>query len=414
MKKIFTLMIALMPSLMNAQIPDSVIIGAQYANTAFYSMQNGVVGTMPNNNWDIAIATYSIQIASVKINGAKGVRLWKYTAGDTTAWNNLDTAGIASSTGWTECFDNDTTMLFSAFESGMTGHPNYGWGIYNSVTHDVNGISLFVIKGMDNVYRKIWIKNQKAIGNNMTIRRAHLDNSNDTTVTFSKDYNTKNYIYMSLSAMAVLDQEPVSNTYDLIFDQYTAFINPPGIRYPVAGVRLNRNIFAAQASGIHPNDAVFTNYLFVNNMTVIGHDWKIQPPPVWIIIDSLSYFVEDQSNNIWQMWFTAFSGGGAGKYVFNKRQVGVASIDAVSSSTVLVYPNPAQDQIQIRYTANRDAQMSLLDLTGKTIMSRILPSTQGIENNFSLDLYSHQISSGIYILQLELDGKMNTQKLIIQ
>jgi len=61
MKKVFTgILSCLAVFQLQSQtwIQDSVIIGIGYANKAFYSFQNGTVGTMPNNNWDISVGVY--------------------------------------------------------------------------------------------------------------------------------------------------------------------------------------------------------------------------------------------------------------------------------------------------------------------------------------------------------------------
>ncbi len=421
MKKIYLLLTLLSTTLMLSSqtvIQDSVIIGNGYANKAFYSLQNGTVATIPNNNWDLAVAVYSIQSASIRINSAFGTRLWQYTAGDTTAWTSLDTTGIASSTGWIECFDQDTAYEPSAFEYTMTGHPNYGWGVYNSVTHDVNGIALFVAKSYTGTYKKVWIKNQKAITNTMTIRVANLDGTNDTTITFTKTYANKNYVYIALESLIINDIEPANTSYELIFDKYNAYINPPGVYYPVSGVRLNRNIQAAEARGIHEDDAVYTNFTFSNNMTLIGHDWKIQPPPVWVIVDSLSYFVLDNPGNVWQIWFTGFSGSSSGKYYFNKRQVAFASIEDEDDNLlkVSVYPNPTSEIVNIIYTneSSTNGWARVFDINGKLIHSVVLTPSASLLQNIVLQPKQIGWDAGIYFVQIELNGKITVQKLIIQ
>ncbi|MCX7745206.1 MAG: T9SS type A sorting domain-containing protein [Flavobacteriales bacterium] len=421
MKRIVTsilLVLAVLQLRSQTVTADSVIIGNGYANKAFYSFQNGTVATMPNNNWDLAVAVYGIQTASIRINGGFGTRLWQYTAGDTTAWNALDTTGLASGTGWIECFDQDTAYEPSAFEYNMTGHPNYGWGVYNSVTHDVNGIALFVTKTYTGSFKKVWVKNQKATTNTMTIRVANLNGSNDTTITFSKTYSNKNYVYIALDDLVVKDLEPANNTYELIFDKYNAFINPPGIYYPVAGVRLNRNIQASEARNIHENDAIYTDYVFSDNMTVIGHDWKIQPPPVWVIVDSLSYFVVDNPGNVWQIWFTGFTGSSSGKYYFNKRQVAFASIEDENNTVVkaTVYPNPASEQVQIIYSNETptNGALQVFDMTGKVVYNAILLPTSGALQVINCQPKQLGWNAGVYVVHVSINGKNAVQKLIIK
>lgn len=421
---IFLITIALtIPSFAQITISDSVVIGNGYANKAFYSLSNGTVGTMPNNNWDISVATYTVITASVRINGGFGVRLWRYSAGDTTSWNALDTTGLGTQTGWLECFDQDTAFEASAFEYGMVYPYNYGWGEYNPITHDVNGVALFVMKTHLGPYKKIWIKNQKAVGNTMTIRVANLDNSADTTVTFSKNYNTKNYIYFSLADMALMDPEPERFSYDLIFDRYLAYINPPGQYWPVTGVRLNQNTTVHEVRNTHVDDAVneMSNIydLTSSNMTIIGHDWKIQPPPAWTMVDSLSYIISpDLGNNVYQIWFTGFSGTSTGKYYFNKRQLAWSNIEENNHpiAKITIFPNPASDIVNLIYSTEQgiNAQMLITDLNGRMIHSRILPSTSGQLSTLGFSPYEIGLKAGVYIITLSAGNSTQVQKLIIQ
>lgn len=420
MKKIFVGFVSVLAVVQlqsQTWVADSVVIGNGYANKAFYSLENGTIGTIPNNNWDFAVAVYGNQTASIRINGAFGVQLWQYTNGDTTAWASLDTTGIGTSTGWVACFDTDTAYEPSAFEYNMTGHPNYGWGVYNSITHDVNGIALFVAKSYTGTYKKVWIKNQKASTNTMTIRVANLDGSNDTTITFTKSYTNKNYIYLALTNLVVNDIEPDNTTYDLIFDRYNAAV-APGIYYPVTGVRLNRNVQASEARFILPDDAIYTNYTFTDNVTVIGHDWKIQPPPSWTMVDSLSYFVKDNVGNVWQIAFTGFSGSSTGIYYFKKRQVAFASIEDEANNTlkVSVYPNPASELVQILYSNETavNGSLQIFDISGKAVYRTMLPPTYGNLQTVKCNPKLLGWQPGVYVALITVNEKNVVQKIIIQ
>lgn len=410
------------PSFSQTIISDSVSIEAGYANKAFYSLSGGNKGSMINNNWDIAVATYTLMTASVRINGGFGTQLWRYINGDTTAWNALDTAGLGSSTGWVQCFDQDTAFEPSAFEYGMTSF-DYGWGVYNNVTHDVVGTAVFFMKSYLGVYKKVWIKNQKAINNTMTIRIANLDNTGDTTVTFSKNYLNKNYIYLSLADMNVMDPEPNRADYDLIFDKYLAYLNPPGQYYPVSGVRLNQNTKAYELRNTQVDDAINDLDLMYtsasSNMTEIGHDWKIAPPPAWAMVDSLSYFVSSNNNqDIYQIWFTNFSGAASGKYYFNLRQLAWISVEENNQvlAKISVYPNPAAEWVNYTYStkAGVDATMTLTDINGRMVYTCALPSTSGELKTQGFSPKSHNLKSGVYFLTLISGDKTEVEKLIIQ
>lgn len=401
-----------------AQVPDSVAMGPAYANKVFYSMAAGEVGQMTYNNWDIAVAVYGIQTASVRINGGFGAQLFQYDGGDTTAWASLDTAGLMAGTDWKRCYDSDTSFEPSAFEYFMTGHPNYGWGVYNSVTHNVVGVKLFVLKTVSGGFKKVWIKGQESINNTMTIRVANLDNSSDTTVTFSKSYTNKNYVYLALSNMQVNNPEPDNTTYDITFQKYEAYVMPPGMYYPVTGVWSNQDVLVAEARNIHEDDAQFGNYTFTDNMGEIGYDWKIQPPPAWTIVDSLSYFVQTPAFNIYQIWFTRFDGSSTGKAVFNVRQIAAASVEDEGNiiGNFTVYPNPVSDRVNILYSMEQnyaDGTCSITDLNGRELYKAVLGNGQGLHTH-SIDVRSLGLTSGIYLVRLQVGTSNAVQKLIVQ
>jgi len=62
-----------------------------------------------------------------------------------------------------------------------TGHPDYGWGVYNTVTHNVTGDSIYVIK-VGNELKKLWIIKKVSINNIYHIRYANLDGSNEQII----------------------------------------------------------------------------------------------------------------------------------------------------------------------------------------------------------------------------------------
>lgn len=393
-----------------AQTTQNISMGPAYQNKLFYSFENGVVGTMRNDNWDIAIATNTITTASISINGGFGAQLFQYTAGDTSAWATLDTAGLASGQNFIECYDSESSFEPSAFEFKATGHPNYGWGIYNSVTHNVNGIALFVIKTTAGDYKKIWIMNQQSMGNTLTFKVANLDGSNEYERTVNKSVGSKNYVYFNLSTQTLIDDEPSNQSYDIVFTKYVSSL-APGVYYPVTGVLLNRTILAAENRGMPVDDANYLTANYTDDISTIGSDWKNFNMTTfqWELEDSLSFFVQDLVGNTWQIWFTDFGGTSTGNIEFQQRNVSTVSVEEVHASEGFqFYPNPAENFIQINTSINSsNTQVVLRDLTGKTIVTQLLNET-----NQQFDV--SQLSSGLYLISVQSANQVFTQKLTIK
>lgn len=408
-------------------VSDSVTIGAGYANRSFYSLENGVVGSVPFNNRDFLVDVTSMYSASIRINGGFNAALYKYTAGDTADWSTLDTAGLATSTGWVRARDNRESISPSAFETGAAGHPNYGWGEYNDITHNVTGNRLFVYKTVGTgtpgtaVWKKIWIKELSSTSLAYTILVADLNGANEETITVSKQGVTgKNFVYYSFATGQTSNDEPAAVSYDLVFSKFEdeySFMGGTSLQ-AVTGVEVAPGAEVATAAGVLPDAANANNYTLAEDLYGIGSAWKTVNTQTFLfdIEDSLSYFVKDQVGGIWQIRFTGFIGSSAGKYKFEKRKLGTASVEEVDGLNAwTVFPNPAAEQVSVLFTTNvaDNAQFTLLDLNGRTVLSENFAANAGL-NQYGVDLGSKNLPAGIYVATLRAGNVLKTTKLIIQ
>ena len=72
---------------------NQLSLNSGYTNQSFYSMQNGEVLNTSNQDWDIAFSTGSFS-STIRTNDGKGVELYTYQLGDTSAWNNINSSDI--------------------------------------------------------------------------------------------------------------------------------------------------------------------------------------------------------------------------------------------------------------------------------------------------------------------------------
>lgn len=391
-----------------SQEEKSLSMEASYAKKIFYSFENGIVGSMDNNNWDIAFAVNTTQTASISINGGFGVELYQYTGGDTSAWMTLDTTGLSTLTNWKRNRDNQSAYEPSAFEANATGHPNYGWGKYNNITHNVIGNVLFVVKTISGEYKKVWVKEQRAIANNITIDVSNLDNTSNYSKTIDRKVGAKNFLYMNLATEMVYDPEPSNQTYDIIFTKYEGLAGPSAY-YPLTGVVLNRGVSSAEVRGLPIEDADLATALFTEDIDVIGSDWKSfnMTSFQWELPDSLSYYVEDLKGNIWHLWFTAWEGTSTGNLKFMQQLVVTANVSELENkSGIKIYPNPATENFTLQLN-EEITQVSIFDVTGKMVYAN---------NNLKFNqviLSATEFGSGLFFVQS--NGKtIETQKLFIK
>lgn len=80
------------------------------------------------------------------------------------------------------------------------------------------------------------------------------------------------------------------------------------------------------------------------------------------------------------------------------------------------YPNPATTQTTIAYTLATKAKVTLrvVDLTGKQLAVLIKQEIAAGKHEYDWQLAKNSITSGMYILVLQVDNKIFSRKIIVQ
>ena len=380
---------------------QSVSLGSGYANDVFYSMENGVVGTASGADWDIALTAESMNVA-VRINGGHGVKL--YDLQSTLAdWATADTAGKMSS----QYFNDEHDWSVGAFNQGATGGMNYGWGDYNTSTHNVEGSRVFAMTWSDGTLKKVAIESMSA-GGNWTVRVSDLADSTWSTLTASKSsYSGKKFLYMNLRQDSVLDREPAASTYDLIFGKYIAQLGG-GMTYPVTGVRTKSGVFSAKVAGVDTlNVDVTANPLNDTSAVTIGYDWKSFSMSTfsWALADSTAYLIQpDVASPIYQVVFKSFDGSSTGNLTFSQRIVSALSQEEwVSAPRFMAYPTPSMGQLTV--ASELSGELSICSMSGLTVHRQNIVS--GVNEIVGLQ----GLPVGTYIIQAQLsDGSSHVTR----
>jgi uncharacterized protein YjbI with pentapeptide repeats len=399
----------------NAQsVIDTVSLGAGYANQIWYSLQNDEQGSAPKNNWDIAfdVSGYG---SAIHINSIIGTELWKYPHADTSGWSTVDTSGIST---WPKLYNSDTSWSIGAFNQGMNNNNPFdlGWGIYNQITHNVTGDSIYIIKLSNGAYKKIWIVNLS--GGTYSFKYADINGANLQNATLTKsNFTGKNFGYYSLQNNASLNREPLSANWDLLFTQYTS-IYP--ITYTVTGILHNKGVQVAEVNNI-ADVATYNNWSahsFNTAINEIGYDWKTFVAPSFVIKDSLIYFVKTVSGDIWKVVHIGFGGSSTGNFIFSKEKlssVGIKDETGNTNAIVSIYPNPSiGGSTTIVYNFENivtSAILNIYDLSGKIIYSEQLNNNSGLH---TYNLNTTSLNAGLYIVSIDVDGRRLQQKLIIR
>ena len=397
-----------------ASLPlDSILMGASYANEVYYSMSNSTVLVTPRDQWDIAFRA-NIMSSSIIINDGTGVVLYTYPKSDTSGWANVDTSGLY---GWTPMYNDPDDWENGAFSRNATGHPDYGWGIYNTSTHNLKGDSLFIIKLRNESFRKIWIQRKYSSANTYVFKYAFLDGSDEHQVTLDcMPYSTKDFVGYNLAMNVVVDFQPPKADWDLLFTKYMS-VQPNGTPYPVTGVLQHSEVGVGKHSQVSPGFTDWGTDGFEFSRQVIGWDWKVfdMQSFTYICLDSLVYFVQDQGGDVYEMIFTKFAGSGSGKVVFGKGKVSLVGIDQPADQKELlsVYPNPASSEVNITLNGkfSEDLKVKITDILGKVVFENHF---SGLSGNLNYSIPVHQWEPGLYIVTVNNNVINITKKLMVK
>lgn len=277
--------------------------GAGYANDIYYSLTDGVVATPSRTEWDIAFYTNPMS-SSIKTNDGNGIKLYVWPNGDKDAWSNADTVGMSS---WTPLYNtySDTTWENGAFDKGALGHPDYGWGEYDTNTHSVYGDSIHIVKFADGSVKKLFIDRREATNNTFYIKFANLDGSNETNAEIDASvYTGKNFIYFSILNNQVIDHEPAAGTWDLVFTKYW----DSSIPYSVTGFLTNGSTMVAEVAETDTASNEYMGADYSKVLNTIGSDWKnfSMETFTYVTTDNLLYYVKTSDNKYFKIVFTSF------------------------------------------------------------------------------------------------------------
>ncbi|MEI7492313.1 MAG: T9SS type A sorting domain-containing protein [Bacteroidota bacterium] len=394
-------------------VNDTVTMGASYANEIYYSMANGKILSSPRNSWDIAFRTKKFS-SSILTNDGMGVVLYTYPKSDTSGWATMDTAGLYS---WARMFNDPNNWENGAFSRNAKSHPDYGWAIYNDVTHDLVADSLFIIKLSNGSFKKLWIENKRSVQDIYHFRFANIDGTGEHTDTLNLagDLGT-DFVGFSFETNRRVDFQPSLADWDIVFTRYIS-IQPNGTPYPVTGVLNNQGI---KSKKFQPVPLSYNDYE-VNSWdslrSSVGYDWKElnNQTYTYTIVDSLVYFIRQANKDIYKLYFTNFAGSTSGVINFTKQKALSFGISEMNRSglSVKVYPNPVTTTMHLLVSGNTGDEIHIVlsDLSGRQLGAdhpcRLM---EGL-NLFTLDVAG--LTPGVYFVTASTAATKAVTKVII-
>jgi hypothetical protein len=399
------------------------IAGITYPNDVFYSMKNGVVATIPGNDWHLAFAIRAaappfnvMRSTTVLANEGRGVAVYASTQSPAN-FASFDTTGYRT---WVNPHNSDSSWDVGALNAyrDVTDGFDFGWGAYDQNSHDLTGTKVFLVRvtlgsgqSTMTVFKKVKIE-RLAYDTQWVFTYANLDNSDLKTVTINKStFSGKLFAYHNLITDSTLNREPQGN-WDVLFTRYGANYTQFGqtIFSTNTGALSYPTLLTSRADGVPVDSAVARTY--TNNLTGIGTDWKTNPgpgQPNFVVRDSVSYFTKTANNRQDKLVFKSFAGSSTGLIVFNKTNItlGTGLASAKSIGLVSMYPNPASTSISFELNDTKNYNVSIFDITGKLQIN-----TPVNASNNSIDIST--LGAGIYFVSVENNGAKKVVRLIVQ
>jgi hypothetical protein len=95
--------------------------------------------------------------------------------------------------------------------------------------------------------------------------------------------------------------------------------------------------------------------------------------------------------------------------------VGVSEIENTNGDFT-IYPNPASDKIIVEYDLSKESEVSadIFSISGKKIFSTALEMKQPGKHFMPVDLSGKNISSGTYLVKLNVDGKSFQKQIVVR
>jgi len=393
--------------------PETVSMGQGYANEVYYQFSTGNKTEIPRNTWDISFRTM-IMSSCIMTNDGSGVTLWSYPYADTSGWATVDTFGLST---WTPMYNDPNDWENGAFNRYASAHPDYGWGKYNDATHNLTGDSLFIIQLRDGSFKKLWIIRKISIARTYYFRYANLDGSDLQEIILDcTPYASADFIGFNMQTNLPVEFQPEKTTWDILFTKYMS-VQPNGTPYPVTGVLNNPDAYTKRYYPVDPeyNDWEVTPW--DTSRSNIGWDWKWfdMNNMVYVVEDSMVFYVKDLPGDAWRLKFTGFEGSSTGNIDFGKARVYAAAIGDRKHSDirVTVFPNPAADVIRIEVatlkSSGEEVSVSLFDLTGRVIRTEILQT--GLDQ---LIWNIQSLSPGAYMVKVTSGNNFSLNKFIKQ
>lgn len=363
---------------------EMVSVGENYTLQTFYSLSTGESTTIPSDSWDIAFTAQGVQDAGIMINESaplSGTSNQLFVA-PTQNWEDIigETEIFVDSVAIYNPEENWTEGAFNSIKDPMSPF-DYGWGAYNPQSHVIEGSKIFVVKLRNSKFIKLQITDLTSGVYNF--RYANLDGTDEKTGSVSKNDANGPVVFFSLINNTIIN---VQSDYDLIFLRYSTPLDDGTgnfIDYIVMGTLLAPGVEAVKVTGIDPENISESDYEndYSDDPRTIGHDWKyFDFTSGWSVDFNRTHFIKTKSGDKYQITFYDFEGSSTGTTTFNKSLIFSTSTEEniLDNAVAQIYPNPTSDFITFDLKNNSNANMTIVDASGRTLSTQMVTDKETV------------------------------------
>lgn len=378
-----------------------VSMGSGYEYDLYYSAEQGITAFSERENWELAFSTNG---NNIRINSSYA-NLYQ-VSNNIEDWGEINNLDINTST---QLRNSNKEWEIGAFVSNyFDKNPlNYGWGNYNTETEIYEGCRIYIIEYKNEIKK---IKINELVDGIFNFTTANLDGSNEENTSIDTNpYLNKKFIYYSLANNEVVDREPLSENWDLIFTRYeeeSVTLNGDTMPYIVTGVLTNQNLIAQydEAIDIIPNTESLNISTEINT---IGYDWKEYSGEFLIMPNRTYYLFSQDEFSLYKILFQSFSGQSSGDLSFTIEEIEdfspVNNINSEKNNLFNIYPNPNNGIFNVNLNT-QNAVLTIIDINGKIVLKENI--------NQSLTLNLTNLNEGLFLINLNGE-KFNISKKIL-
>lgn len=398
-KLLFTILIFSMFFDVKGQQLVEFSMGSSYQYDIYYSLSEGITGFPERDNWELAFSTgYN---PNIRINSGIGVTLFEVSS-DIANWSEI-----------TNLPSNAIQLRNSNLNWGEGAFTvNTGDGFGNYWLEDNNGDIIFqsgtkiYIINYGQESKKIKINSFVNGTFNLTI--ANLDGSGEQIININTlDYSDKAFVFYSLINNEIIDREPNSDSWDILFTKYEEeYVSLDGdtMPYIVTGGLSNDNA-VAQYDGFLDVNPSFQSLDVSFNINTIGYDWK-QYSDSYTIVDNRAYYMLSQNQeSLYKIIFQSFAGGQSGNMSFLIEELNYNPSSSLDDSDInfKIYPNPNSGSFVINY-AGTDAHLKITDVNGRVLLQK---------KGAFLTVDVNNLNNGIYIVKIITNDDIFAKQIIV-